>query len=319
MVPFSLPVPVALARQVDELTPVGSHSPRWEPKWDGWRAVTAGGRLFSRNGTDLTRLFPDLVPVITSRMPPELVADGELVVWNPQTGRLDFEALQARMTAGSRIRSVATRRPAQLVVFDALAANGTDLRSRPLQERRTVLEQHMSGLGSPLVLCQQTADATVAREWLETLAAGGIEGVVVKGADDPYPTRPGQRVWWKVKAKATVDMLAVGFTGPPDAPVTLALAFAGSTDREGRPLIAGATTVLSKRSARGVAPLLRPTGGSVSRSFVWGPAEPSTVTLISPLVVEVKADVSVQRGELRHSARLQRVRPDLDPDELDAP
>lgn len=74
---------------------------------------------------------------------------------------------------------------------------------------------------------------------------------------------------------------------------------------------------MPKRTAKSVAPLLRPTGESVSRSFVWGAAEPSTVHLIAPVVVEVKADASVERGQLRHSARLQRLRPDLDPDELD--
>lgn len=319
MLPFTLPVPVALARQVEQLPPAGVRSMLYEPKWDGWRAVTAAGRLFSRNGTDLTRFFPDLAPVLSSRMPRELVADGELVVWDPMTGRLDFDALQARVTAGNRIRAMASRRPAQFVAFDALAADGIDLRGQPLGERRAVLEQHMSGLGSPLVLCQQTADAAIAREWLRTLTAGGIEGVVVKGAGDPYPTEPGQRVWVKVKAKATVDMLAVGFTGPASAPVTLALAFPGDTDLEGRPLIAGATTVLPKRIARTLAPLLRPTGETVNRSFTWGAAEPSMVLLIAPLVVEVKADASVERGELRHSARLQRLRPDLDPDELDVP
>jgi len=35
------------------------------------------------------------------------------------------------------------------------------------------------------------------------------------------------------------------------------------------------------------------------------------------MVVEVKADASVQLGQLRHSARLQRVPPDLDPGEVE--
>jgi hypothetical protein len=34
--------------------------------------------------------------------------DGELVTWNPSEGRLNFPGLQARMTAGKRIRTVAT-------------------------------------------------------------------------------------------------------------------------------------------------------------------------------------------------------------------
>lgn len=50
--------------------------------------------------------------------------------------------------------------------------------------------------------------------------AGGIEGLVIKEAADAYPTRDGQRVW-KVKAKTSLDMIAIGFTGPAAAPSTL--------------------------------------------------------------------------------------------------
>lgn len=58
---------------------------------------------------------------------------------------------------------------------------------------------------SPIVLCEQTADEAVAREWFETLAAAGIEGRVTKDAAAPYPTRDGQRVWWKVRVTGWVS------------------------------------------------------------------------------------------------------------------
>ena len=108
----SLRAPVALARPVDELTPAGVRDLVWEPKWDGYRLLVAGGRIYSRNGTNLTPLFPDLAPVLTALLPDDLVLDGEVIVWDPAAGRLDFEGLQARMTAGRRIRAVAARRPA---------------------------------------------------------------------------------------------------------------------------------------------------------------------------------------------------------------
>ncbi len=312
----SLPAPVALARLTDSLTPLGVADPVWEPKFDGYRVVTAGGRLYSRRGTTLTALFPDLAPVLAARLPADLVLDGELVAWDVAAGRLDFAGLQARMTAGRRIRSVAERRPAQLVVFDVLAADGEDLRGLPLRRRRTILERALSGLTSPIVLCQQTSDLAIAEEWFRTMTAAGIEGVVVKDAAAVYPTRAGQRVWWKVKAKTALDMLAVGFTGSATAPRSLVLAFPGVVDDAGQPMTAGSTTVLTKSASRSVAPLLRPTGESFERTFAWGAREPSTVTVIEPLVVEVEADASAETGVLRHAARLHRVRPDLDVDEL---
>lgn len=310
----SLQAPVALARLVEDLGPSGAKNPVWEPKWDGYRALVGSGRIYSRNGTNLTALFPELTPVLSSRLPDDLVLDGELIAWDPAAGRLDFEGLQARITAGRRIRSVAARRPAQLVVFDVLAAGTEDLRGRPLRERRALLEEALRGMDSPIVLCQQTDDVALAREWFRTLTAGGIEGLVVKDAGGTYPKVPGQRVWWKVKAKQTLDMLAIGFTGDMVTPSALVLAFPGDID-DGQPVTAGSTTSLSKAAGRALAPLLRPTGETFQRSFAWGSAAPTRVTVVEPFVVEVEADASAADGVLRHAVRLHRARPDIDPAE----
>ncbi|MGO4603651.1 hypothetical protein AB4030_17060 [Terrabacter sp. 2YAF2] len=316
MAVVSLQAPVALARRVDELVPSKTADLVWEPKWDGYRALVGGGRIYSRNGTNLTPLFPDVAPVLSARLPKDLVLDGEVIAWDPATGRLDFEGLQARMTAGRRIRAVAARRPAQFVVFDVLAAGTEDLRGRPLRERRALLERTLAGIASPIVLCQQTDDPSLAREWFDTLTAGGIEGLVIKDASGTYPTTPQQRAWWKVKATETFDMLAIGFTGDAAAPTSLVLAFPGNVDDDGGPVTAGSTTALSKAVGRSLAPLLHPTGETFERTFAWGSAAPSRVMVVAPFVVEVDADASAAPGVLRHAARLHRTRPDLDPGEL---
>jgi ATP-dependent DNA ligase len=88
-----MPAPVALARLVDTMTPPGAKTPIYQPKWDGYRALYSAGRLFSRNGTNLTPLFPDLIPILTARLPADLSLDGELVAWSPSEGRLDFPGL----------------------------------------------------------------------------------------------------------------------------------------------------------------------------------------------------------------------------------
>ena len=36
-------------------------------------------------------LFPDLAPVLTARLPDDLVLDGEVIAWDPAAGRLHFE------------------------------------------------------------------------------------------------------------------------------------------------------------------------------------------------------------------------------------
>ena len=98
---------------------------------------------------------------------------------------------------------------------------------------------------------------------------------------------------------------------PRRPPTTLVLAFPGAVDADGVPVTAGSTTILTKTAARAVAPLLHPTGDTFERTFTWG-TRPATVTVIEPLPVEVQADAAAH-GVLRHTARLLRARPDLDP------
>jgi ATP-dependent DNA ligase len=305
---MSMPVPLALTRATDTLRPLGVKFPLYEPKWDGYRVLVADGRIWSRRGTDLTRYFPDLAPVLKATLPAGAVVDGELVAWDTEVGRLDFAGLQARLTAGKKLAAVAADRPAQLVCFDLLAGDDVDLRSHLLVQRRQQLEAVLSGLGSPIVLCEQTDDQEVAAEWMQTLSAAGIEGVVIKDARQPYPTRSGQRIWWKVKTRRTIDMIAIGVVGNPKQPTSLALAM--PSNNEELPT-AGSTTVLTKAMALTVAPLLELTGETFERRFVWGGSDPVVVHRIRPLVVEVSADAAVDNGVLRHGARLLRARPDL--------
>ena len=100
--------------------------------------------MWGRRGTDLTRYFPDLVPVLAARLPADVVVDAEVVAWDADRGRLDFQGLSLRLTAGRGL-SAAAARPAQLVCFDLLAAGDLDLRSRPLSERWARLENACPG------------------------------------------------------------------------------------------------------------------------------------------------------------------------------
>lgn len=221
-------------------------------------------------GTDLTRYFPDLVPVLVARLPADVCVDAEVVCWDVDKGRLDFAALGRRLTAGRRLASVAKARPAHLVCFDLLAAAGVDLRPTPLAGRRERLEQLLSGMAAPIALCQQTEDPVVAQQWMDTMPAAGIEGLVLKDLRDPYPTRPGIRLWHKLKARAALDLVVVGVVGDPRAPSALLLA---RPEQEGlRPV--GVTTTLSRALSREARPAAArsPRAGPASR----GLARPTT-------------------------------------------
>jgi ATP-dependent DNA ligase len=103
-----------------------------------------------------------------------------------------------------------------------------------------------------------------------TLTAGGIEGVVIKDATQPYPNRAGQRIWHKLKSRRSLDMLAVGVVGDPAAPTSLVLAMPTLDDE---PRAAGATTVLTRAAAQATAPLSDFTGQTWQRRSSWGTTE----------------------------------------------
>ena len=89
--------------------------------------------------------------------------DGEIVVPDFKSGRLDFEALQLRIhPAASRVRLLAAQTPAHFIAFDLLALDGTDYTAAPFGERRAVLERALAAAASPIHLTPTTSD-TVGR------------------------------------------------------------------------------------------------------------------------------------------------------------
>jgi ATP-dependent DNA ligase len=210
-----LPVELVRPKPV-EAVPEG---PGWHHsvKLDGWRvalAVTAEGvRIHSRSKRDVTRQFPELAHA-ARQLGTGTVIDGEVVVWNAQQGRFDFEALQSRGLA-KRPRSTPG---AILVAFDVLAAPYTDLRSEPLRTRWPRLLSIVEQAGPEIQSVLATDDAGRARDWMRELRPQGVEGIVSKRWDSLY--RPGQprAAWRKVRSADTVDARLVGVTGPERRP-----------------------------------------------------------------------------------------------------
>src|SRR5690606_39079155 len=210
------PLRPMLARRANAL-PAGEG---WvfEPKWDGFRVLVfrAGDAwlLQSRDERPLDRYFPELRAPLAAALPARCVLDGELVV--AAGGGLDFEALQQRIhPAASRIARLARETPASIVFFDLLAEGGRDLRPRPFRERRRALEALLAGARPPLHVTPATPDRRVAADWFGRFEGAGLDGVVAKGAGDPY--QPGQRAMVKVKHERECDCVVAGFRWHKDA------------------------------------------------------------------------------------------------------
>lgn len=318
---FTRPFPLMLARAADRIPgpkalPGGT---RWEPKWDGFRTAIVRDaddpHLWSRQQKDLTAAFRELADAAAAQLPPGCVLDGEAVRWSGD--RLDFDALQRRLTASSRsLRHLVQTEPATYVAFDLLAVAGRDLREHPHWVRRRLLEELATDWKPPLSLSPSTGDRAVAEGWMHDLAVAGVEGIVAKGADQPYVG--GRREWVKVRHRDTVELVAAAVTGTLTDPGELIL----GRFRDGQLAVVGRTTPVQARQLPALRRQLRepqvehPWPAVIRSTNGYARArkkDETPVTRIEPIVVEVEADTSLSGDSLRHPARYVRTRPELDP------
>jgi ATP-dependent DNA ligase len=209
--PVMPPVAPMLAKPVDAI-PDGDYV--FEPKWDGFRSIIfrdgAEVEIGSRNERPMTRYFPELVDAVLASMPERSVIDGEIVVPDFKSGRLDFEALQLRIhPAASRVRLLAEQTPAHFMAFDLLALDDTDYTAAPFRERRAVLERALAAVASPIHLTPITSERAVAREWFSQFEGAGLDGLIAKSPEGVY--EPDKRVMRKIKHERTADCVVAGY------------------------------------------------------------------------------------------------------------
>ncbi|MCF3185326.1 ATP-dependent DNA ligase, partial [Streptomyces polychromogenes] len=207
----------------------------YEPKFDGHRMVVLRTAedvvLQARSGRTVTAAFPDL-EAAARQLPAGTVLDGEVVVWH--AGRTDFALVQRRAAATpARAAALARTLPASYAAFDVLELSGLDVRAQPYERRRALLVDLLVPLGPPLQPVPMTTDPELAETWYETLPASGIEGLVVKRLDQPYPS--GRRAWRKLRHTNVRDAAVIGYTGSARRPLALVLVLPG--EDEDTPLV----------------------------------------------------------------------------------
>jgi ATP-dependent DNA ligase len=328
--PFAPPLKPMLAKA--ELDVPRGPEWRYEPKWDGFRALVFRDgddvHIGSRGERPLHRYFPELVEVLRKRLPDGVVTDGEIVV--PVEGRIAFDSLQLRIhPAESRIRMLGEEIPASYVVFDLLAEGGRDLRGETLAARWAALKKVLKGTkkgttlgdvlkrGPAVLLTPLSTDADQAERWVAELEQAGLDGVIAKREDQPY--RPGKREWVKVKRKMTADCVVAGYrlSKAGDGVGSLLL---GLYQPDGALRFVGFTSSFKAKERREVLAIVKPyEGGSgfdmgpggISR---WQQEEHEYVSLDPVLVVEVAYD-HITAGRFRHGSTFIRWRDDKKPEE----
>lgn len=307
----------------------------YQPKFDGFRALAfvtdTGVRIQSRGGHDITTSFPDVATAVAEQVPPGVVLDGELVIWNE--GRLDFAALQTRLASKKKAAALAVDRPASFMVFDVLEVANTPVLGLAMKDRRLLLEEVLKSAVPPVHLVPSTTEVAVARQWLADYALTlglGVEGLVIKAGSDPY--LPGKRGWLKYRLRETHEVVVGAVLGSMAAPARLVLGYyparAGDSGPRGRLQVAGATMAFADKGlSRTIGRLLEPARDDhpwpAQMPSGWlgqwgGPAH--TVHRVTPLlVVEVSADTAFEHGRWRHLVRFVRTREDLDPSAIGPP
>ena len=208
--------PPMLARTAEE--PFDSEAWLFELKYDGVRALALRDgevvRLFGRNQREITRRYPEVRLALATLPAANFALDAEIVALD-NGGRPSFQQLQRRMHQDDprEAARLSLKIPTTLFAFDLLALANFDLRSLPLEERKTILAGLIRGEG-PVRYC----DHVVARGRAFFAAAGeeGLEGIVAKRRAAPYQgVRSGD--WIKIKCPVSAKFVIGGWTDPAGA------------------------------------------------------------------------------------------------------
>ncbi|MBK8502459.1 MAG: ATP-dependent DNA ligase [Saprospiraceae bacterium] len=200
--PYPFYLAYALDLDFDQLGPVG----QWqaEYKWDGIR-----GQLICRNsslylwsrGEDLmTARFPEFGPLATT-LPHGTVIDGEILPFKDDNP-MSFQHLQTRIGRKNVPKKIMNNTPVILMCYDLIEHDGKDIRQRPLQERRILLESLLEGHPENILRLSPVVPFS---DWL---ALDGIrqnarqlhsEGLMLKRLHSEYKNGRKRGDWWKWK------------------------------------------------------------------------------------------------------------------------
>ena len=196
-----------------------------EPKYDGVRLQLhkAGVQVwfFTRRLENVTPMFPELARAALRQIrADEVIIDGEAVVYNPETGEFVPFQTTVRRKRKYGIEEMEARYPLRFFAFDLLFADGRDLTTAPLAERRQELEAVIGREpDDPIQVTEYlvTCDPVEAERFFQEMVGRGLEGILAKRPEAPYQAGQRNFTWVKLKRayrselRDTVDVVMVGY------------------------------------------------------------------------------------------------------------
>ncbi len=196
----SKPYPYFLASPVENADEMFADWKEWcvEWKWDGIRSqvIKRDGEVFlwSRGEELINESFPEVLAQAMN-LPDGTVIDGELLPY--KEGKvLTFAELQTRLNRKKISKKDLEKTPISIMAYDILEWGGVDIRSRPLVERRKILESLNVFPLSEIVLLKDINEAKKIR--LQSRERG-VEGFMLKRWESLYQSGRRRGDWWKWK------------------------------------------------------------------------------------------------------------------------
>ncbi len=209
---ISKPYPFYLAYQWEGDIATLGNLEDWqiERKFDGIRGqiIYRQEQLFvwSRGEDLMTEKFPEF-EILKSLLPDGTVIDGEILPFKDDMP-MPFHVMQTRIGRKNVTKKYLSEAPLSIMCYDLLEFNGEDLRTKPMLERRIILEDLVAQLRlkspeisailklSPVYKCN-TFDELVAlryesRDFL-------CEGLMLKHKESLYESGRRRGKWWKWK------------------------------------------------------------------------------------------------------------------------
>jgi len=248
--------------------PLDDPSLVYEPKYDGIRAIAEVDpkgrvRLWSRLGNEKTHQFPEIANALATwakRLKAPVILDGEIVALDDNGEPSGFQQLQGRIHLSEGPAPSRPSRPTvAFIAFDILRDGRTDLRDRPLTERRKVLERVFGKTGSPLLRIS-TAVRGDGRALYKEALERGWEGLIAKHADSQYKSGKRTPDWRKLKIVHEQEFVIGGWTEPRQTRAYFGALLLGVYDPDRKCLVyAGHTgTGFNEKELARVMKLLKP-------------------------------------------------------------
>jgi bifunctional non-homologous end joining protein LigD len=152
-----------------------------------------------------------------------VVIDGEIAALDPE-GKTSFQLLQSYGSGKKRI-------PLVYYAFDLLNLEGTDLRSRPLVERRKLLAKLLKKAPDNFRFSEELRGTK--EELLQVARQFQLEALIAKRPDSVY--EPGRRsgAWVKVKLTQQQEFVIGGYMPPEGSRMYFGSLLVGYYDSSG--------------------------------------------------------------------------------------